>query len=145
MPLPYCTMSVKNYLWYIGYFLKQQNGKKNRYFSLSISTSREHSIFSHNKCILNASMHLGIMLDNCIFRCMAELPLNNDSLKHNRFTLLEKHPVYYKQFITLIIQYGGDITLIIQYGGDITLIIQYGGDISLSRSYFHSPLTHENT
>ncbi len=67
-------------------------------------------------------MCLCVVLDNCIFICMADY---DEALKHNRFTALEKDPIYNKRCITLI--------------------LQYRDDISLSHLYFHLSSARENT
>ncbi len=56
-------------------------------FFLSISTSRECSVIPHIECCsLNAPMRPCVVQDNFFIRCVAELPLNDEALKHNRFT-----------------------------------------------------------
>ena len=74
-------------------------------FSFSISAPRKCLIYSH-LIILNDPTCPYVVLDYCINRCMVELPLNNEALKHDCFSVSEKYSMKNKQFITLIIQYG---------------------------------------
>ncbi len=70
-------------------------------------------------------MRLCVALDDWIFKSMLQLPLNNEALKQFMNCFGTVSNIYNKQFITLV--------------------VQIGGDISLSHVYFHLPSAREDT